>query len=291
MRILLCVAGMPYAKIAVSFSSIIAGVTNSSITLLHVARREKGRAAGERALVAAREMLPDLTVDMRIRLGEPIEGILAEVREGGYDLLIIGARQGGGLKQRLLGSVAQKVVHRASTSVLVARQVRPGLSTGEGPGLERVLICTGGLDVSVPVVETGAWLSREANAQATLLHVTSSTPGMYTGLNRVEETLLELLQTNTPAARHLRCGAEILNQQQVIAELRLRHGIAADEILHEINEGDYDLVVIGTSGAAGRLKGWLLGNVTKQVVEHASCSVLVVKQESPLTNGDRPQEQ
>jgi nucleotide-binding universal stress UspA family protein len=288
MRILLCVAGMPYAKAAVSFGSIIAGLTNSSITLLHVARSEKRQAAGERALVAAREMLPELTVDMRIRLGEPIEEILAEVQEGSYDLLIIGARQGGGLKQQLLGSVAQKVVRRASTSVLVARRVGPVLSTGEGLSLKRVLICTGGLDVSVPVIETGAWLSSEANAQATLLHVTSSTPGMYTGLNRVEETLLELLQTNTPAAQHLRHGAEILNQQQVIAELRLRRGIAADEILHEANEGDYDLIVIGTSGAAGPLKGWLLGNVTKQVVERASCSVLVVKQETPLTDVERP---
>jgi len=27
------------------------------------------------------------------------------------------------------------------------------------------------------------------------------------------------------------------------------------------------------AGTAGRLKGWLLGNVTQQVVEHALCSV------------------
>lgn len=270
MKILLCVAGMPYAEAAVSFGSIIAGVTQSPVTLLHVARPDEDRAASERILAAAREILPGLMVETRIRRGDPVRQILSEVKKGRYDLTVIGARQGGGLTQQLLGSVAQKVVRRIPTSVVVAREV--------GPSLERVLICTGGKDVAVPVIETGAWLAEAAHAQATLLHVTSSAPGMYTGLHAIEETLPKLLQTDTPTARHLRHGAEILERHQVTAELRLRQGIAANEILRETREGDYDLVVIGASGAAGRLREWLLGNVTRQIVEHSPCSVLVVKQ-------------
>ncbi|MFQ5857063.1 MAG: universal stress protein [Anaerolineae bacterium] len=286
MKILLCVAGMPYAEAAVSFGSIIAGVTKSPVTLLHVAHRKKDRAAGERILAAAREMLPGLTVEMRIRQGDPVRQILAEVQEGHYDLTVVGARQGGGLTQQLLGSVAQKVVRCIPTSVVVAREIGPVLSDvlslskgpAEGPSLERVLICTGGKDVAVPVIEAGAWLAEAAHAQATLLHVTSFAPGMYTGLHAIEETLPRLLQTDTPTARHLRRGAEILERHQVTAKLRLRQGIAADEILRETREGDYDLVVIGASGAAGRLREWLLGNVTRQIVEHSPHSVLVVKQ-------------
>ncbi len=275
MKILLCVAGMPYAEAAVSFGSIIAGVTESPVTLLHVARRKEDRAASERILAAAAEMLPGLTagtlrVETRIRWGDPVKQILAEVREGHYDLTIIGARQGGALTQQLLGSVAQKVVRRLPTSVVVAREV--GLS------LEHVLICTGGKDVAVPVIETGARLAEAAHAQATLLHVTDTAPGMYTGLHALEETLPKLLQANTPTSRHLRRGAEILERYQVTAELKLRQGIVADEILREIREGDYDLVAIGASGAAGRLREWLLGNVTRQIVEHSPHSVLVVKQ-------------
>ncbi len=275
MKILLCVAGMPYAEAAVSFGSIMAGVTESPITLLHVARRKEDRAASERILAAAGEMLPGLTagtlaVETRIRQGVPVKQILAEVQEGHYDLTIIGARQGGALTQQLLGSVAQKVVRRLPTSVVVAREV--GLS------LEHVLICTGGKDVAVPVIETGARLAEAAHAQATLLHVTDTAPGMYTGLHALEETLPKLLQANTPTSRHLRRGAEILERYQVTAELKLRQGIVADEILREIREGDYDLVAIGASGAAGRLREWLLGNVTRQIVEHSPHSVLVVKQ-------------
>jgi nucleotide-binding universal stress UspA family protein len=100
---------------------------------------------------------------------------------------------------------------------------------------------------------------------------------MYTGLEEIEETLPELLQTDTPLAQHLRRSAKILARHQVTATLKQRHGVAADEILREALEGNYDLVVIGASGTAGRLREWLLGNVTRQVVEHALCSVLVVK--------------
>jgi nucleotide-binding universal stress UspA family protein len=38
------------------------------------------------------------------------------------------------------------------------------------------------------------------------------------------------------------------------------------------------LVIIGASGTAGRLSGLLMGNVTRQIVEHALCAVLVASQ-------------
>ena len=112
MKILLCVAGMPYAEAAVSFCGLIARVTQSSITLLHVATSEEARAAGEKALGRAGEMLAALSVDTRLRQGDPIAGILAEAWEGDYDLVVIGAQKETRLAHRLLGSVAQAVVRR-----------------------------------------------------------------------------------------------------------------------------------------------------------------------------------
>jgi nucleotide-binding universal stress UspA family protein len=273
MKILLCVAGMPYAEAAVSLGGAIANVTQSPVTLLHVVREEDDRVNGERALIAAREMLPGLPLETRIRRGDPIAMILVEVKKGKYDLVVIGARRETGLTQQLLGSVAQKITRRVPTSVLIAREI--------GPHLNRILICTGGIAVADPVIETGARLAGAARAQVTLLHVASPVPSMYTGLQDICETLTELLQTDTPIARHLRHGAEILAQHQVTAELKLCYGVADDEILRQAHQGNYDLVVIGASGTAGRLKEWLLGNVTRQIVEHAPCSVLVVKTELP----------
>jgi nucleotide-binding universal stress UspA family protein len=101
---------------------------------------------------------------------------------------------------------------------------------------------------------------------------------MYTGLDEMDETLAELLQTDTPLAQHLRHGAQILAQHQVEAELELRRGTPTSEILQEIVEGNYDLVIIGASGAAGRLQEWLLGNVSREIVETCKCPILVVRQ-------------
>jgi len=275
MKILLCIAGVPYAKGTIEFGGMIAGATSSTVTLLHVVRQRERLAAGESMLTAAREMLPGLPVDTRIRRGDPTKSILAEVREANHDLLIVGARQKTSTTERLLGSVTQQIIRHAPVSVLIVRRPRSSL--------KRTLICTGGADVSKPVIEIGGWLTRATNAHATLLHIVCPVPSMYTGLEDIKETLPELLQTDTPIAQHLRNGADILAKQQVSAALRLRYGVAADEILRETHEKNYDLVIIGASGTAGWLKEWLLGNVTRQIVEHASCSVLVVKQASKLS--------
>jgi nucleotide-binding universal stress UspA family protein len=272
MKTLLCVAGMPFAETAVQIGGQIAGFVQSQVTLLHVIRREQDRANGERILAAATDMLPKVALETRVRRGNPVKEILTEIREGDYDLVVVGARQQISAAQRLLGSVTQQIIRRAPVSVLVARRTRPTL--------ERVLICTGGADVAEPVIEFGGTLAELAHAQTTLLHVVSPVPSMYTGLCELEETLAELLQTDTPTAQHLRYAASVLEKRGVTGELRLRCGVAADEILREALEGGYDLVVIGASGTAGRIREWLLGNVTRQIAENAPCSTLVVKQES-----------
>ena len=269
MKLLICVAGMPWAKPTISFGGLIARVTGAQVTLLHVVSRKEAPTPAEEMLARAREMLPDQAVQTRLCRGDPVTEILAEARRGSYDLLAVGARRDFGLTLRFLGSVSLAVVRRAPTCVLVVPQSRPQL--------RRVLICTSGIEIAEPVIETGARLAGAAGARATLLHVSSPVPSMYTGLAEIEETLPELLQTETPIARHLRHGAEILARHRVQAELELRYGVAADEILHEAHQGDYDLIVIGASGATGRVRSWLLGDVTRQVIDSAVRPVLVVR--------------
>jgi len=56
------------------------------------------------------------------------------------------------------------------------------------------------------------------------------------------------------------------------------NGHAEDQILHETEKGGFDVIVMGhqTRGGLGR---WLLGSVTNRVVDHAPCTVIVVKKE------------
>lgn len=53
-------------------------------------------------------------------------------------------------------------------------------------------------------------------------------------------------------------------------------GHAAQSIIRRVEEGHFDLVVIGHSGHSG-LWGTMLGSTTARVVDQSSCDVLVVR--------------
>jgi nucleotide-binding universal stress UspA family protein len=243
--------------------------TSAELTLLHVLAPGGDRGAAEACLSEARGKLDCGEVAVKIRRGDPLSEIVAELEEGGYDLAVLGPNEAPGLKRHLLGSVTAQVVRRAKSSVLVAQQARSELG--------RILICTGGAEVAEDVIETGAWIAQAVGARATLLHVVTPVPSMYTGLGELDESLSELLRTDTPVARHLRHGAEILDQYRVSAELRLRYGVVADEIIREAREGNNDLVLLGAAKGRAKLKRLVLGEVTEQVVQRSPRSVLVVR--------------
>jgi nucleotide-binding universal stress UspA family protein len=59
---------------------------------------------------------------MKMAYGEPADKIVAEAKEGAYDLIVVGSRGLGPLGQLLFGSVSARVVKTAPCSVLVAGQ-------------------------------------------------------------------------------------------------------------------------------------------------------------------------
>ncbi len=62
----------------------------------------------------------------------------------------------------------------------------------------------------------------------------------------------------------------------VNADAGVREGDAATEILAAAAEFDADLIVMGTRGKTG-LTQLILGSVARNVVSHATCSVMVVR--------------
>lgn len=70
--------------------------------------------------------------------------------------------------------------------------------------------------------------------------------------------------------------AERLKELGVDAEGVVREGNAGKEIVREAKEWDADLIVIGAHGLTG-LESLIMGNVARHVVDHAPCSVEVVR--------------
>ena len=85
-------------------------------------------------------------------------------------------------------------------------------------------------------------------------------------------------------------AAKLAQYPDVQVSLETPHGAAGRELVRA-SEGA-QIVVVGTRGLGG-FKGLLLGSVSDQVVEHASCDVLVVRKATgdPAPGRTRPVDQ
>ena len=210
-----------------------------------------------------------LSVQARLEVGNAEQIVMTELGQTAYDLVAVGALGGQRARHTLLDSVGMRIIERATGSVLVIK--------GDRSGLSRALICSSGTQHSRLPVRIGSAVACGARARATLLHVMDPMPIMYAGLEEMEETLPEFLQTDTEQARQLRWAVGVLEAECEDVELKLRQGMAADEILDEARTGDYDLIVLGSSRAASGIVRVLLGDVTQTVVNRAQRPVLVVR--------------
>jgi nucleotide-binding universal stress UspA family protein len=82
-------------------------------------------------------------------------------------------------------------------------------------------------------------------------------------------------------------GLAILAEQNVRSHKRFRWVDPADEILQEAREGGYDLIIMSHRSARSciRRDEGMLGSVAIKVLNHAPCSVMMVRP-SPNSNTD-----
>jgi nucleotide-binding universal stress UspA family protein len=271
MKMLICTLGSKRHKNTLHFATEVAKALVADTMLLGVLDKKRKVGDLERVLATVAEELAEaqLPVAMRVETGNAEQLVMAELEREPYDLVAVGALGGRRSRRALLDSVGMRIVDRAQSSVLLIR--------GNRPGLFRLLICASGTEVGQPPVWDGASLACGAGAQATVLHVVDALPTMYTGLEQMEETLAEMLQSNSDRARELRWAARVVRDECEISELKLRRGIAVDEILKEGREGDYDLIVLGSSRSATGLVRVLMGDLNREIASRAQRPVLIVR--------------
>lgn len=81
------------------------------------------RELSDKDLAPSRKLLDKagVTHDMVIRFGDIADQILTEIQSSGCDIVVMGSKGRSTLKNVLVGSVAQKVLARASVPVLLVR--------------------------------------------------------------------------------------------------------------------------------------------------------------------------
>jgi nucleotide-binding universal stress UspA family protein len=275
MKILICSDGTPPADSATRLGGLLAGVSRAETTLLGITEKRADERSLRDALEAQAQSLRAQGVSPQIvvRAGEPIRQILKETSTANYDLVVIGARKRETTGRYWRSRRTYEVVKSIPPPVLVA--------IGECTRLKRFLVCTGGKEFIEDAVQLTGRLAAAAGASVTLLHVMAEPPAIYADLVRLEEDVNQLLESNSELGINLRAQKEELERLGVPTEVHVRHGLVLYQVLAETRTGDYDLIVTGSSQARGVIRHYIMGDLTRSILNHANCPVLIVRAGQP----------
>jgi nucleotide-binding universal stress UspA family protein len=275
MKILICSDGTPSAETALQLGGLFGGALKAETALLGIAEISSDEHPLREALQKQAESLRSRGVPANIivQSGEPVRQIADETSNTSYDLVIIGARWIGATGHYWRSEKTYEVIKSIQPPVLVA--------IGEREQLKRFLVCTGGKEFIEQAVQFTGRLAAAINVSVTLLHVMAEPPALYADLVRLEENVDQLLQSKSELGTNLRRQKRELDRLGVFAEVRLRHGIVVDQVFEEVHAGDYDLIVTGTSKARGLLRHYIMGDLTRSILNRANVPVLVARAGPP----------
>ena len=192
----------------------------------------------------------------------PIAATIVEAAKRGVQLVAIGSRGLDAIDRFMLGSVSTHVIHHVSCSVLVVREAPQPL--------RRLLLAIDGSAASKRAVQF---------VLRTMRPMPASGEG---GHEAVSVTVVHAMPfLNYPELRHAgaalvgACSEKLLEAGYRVTQVSTI-GNPADEILKAAETHQADLIVTGAKGL-GAVGRFLLGSVSTRVVQHAHCSVLVVR--------------
>jgi nucleotide-binding universal stress UspA family protein len=278
---------------ALDHALAIAHLYGGTVTVLHVASESTG------TVLFAGAPLPSSTPPSRADLVSRVEafargegGVLARVdiavvERGGAattildeaarlkpDLLVIGTHGRSGFDRLVLGSVAERVLRRATCPVLTVPPRVPDAVTA-GPVLYGRILC--GVDLSeasYAALGRALSLARESRGWLGVAHIIELLPGAEGPLPAALEPLATQWAENAQAQFAARIPHD-LRYLCTVDEIIAR-GNPRRTLLRLADEHRADLIVIGAHGK-GTLDRLLFGSTAEGVVRGARCPVLTVR--------------
>ena len=271
MRILICSDGTDPADKPIRLGGLLAGPCQAETTLLGIAETSNDEGPLRAALQCEAEKLRGFGIspELVLRMGEPVREILHQTTSTQYDLTIIGAERKGSTGLYWRAEKSYEVIKAIPSPVLLA--------TGGCETLKSFVVCTGGKNYIDAAVELTGKVAAAVGASVTLLHVMAEPPAIYADLVRLEEDVGELLRSGSELGRNLLAQRKSLERLGVPTEVRVRHGFVLSQVFAEVREGKHDLIVTGSSQTRGPLGHFIMGDLTRRIVNRAMVPVLVAR--------------
>ncbi len=267
MKILIYLESERYNHPPVMMGKIIARATKAELNVLVGIPKDGHLENGEAVVDQVKIDLDGLSPRVFIKFGTPGDIIREELMQEDYQLLITNAERISRFNKAI--DVDPMLIKQSIISLLLTQNTKPKL--------DKILLCSGCKEDDFSLIIQGAGFAHDLGASVTLLHVfPGAVPTMYTGLDQIDETVEEILQTDTPFAQHLRHAVEILEEMEIDSEVKIRRGIPIEEIIRETQLENYDLVIIGSSKAHEGLKEMIMGNLTIKIIDKIDLPVLVI---------------
>ena len=299
MRTLLATDGSEYSENAAKFLTRINWSPQDSIMVFHAiyalpfssdwkfhfdTLQSVKKEIAPRILDSATALLKPVQAGISVDIKEfypgectPDQCILNAARSANMDLVTMGARGIKGFASAFLGSVTQLITAHSPLPVLVVKR-----DAKKSPGPLKVLLA---VDGSVYSRAAGEFLSSIPffdSAEVTILHVI--VPGFS---DLPERFALEINDRIKEAVASVRTR-EFAESEKILEaaktsvganfraiSLLSKVGDPSTEIVEAAASGEMDIIVVGCRGMRG-VKG-MLGSVSKNILTHAPCSVLIGK--------------
>ena len=293
MKIVLATDGSEYSKEAAAFLTRFNWSGNDQISVVHAVcwipfqydeeyylntLKEIKQEIAPRILDATLDVLKPVQAKISVAIIEdpPEQGIVQAAADSHADMIVMGARGVKGLASFFVGSVTRKVAVTSPKSVLV---VRP---SAMGPGSMKILFAADGSGYSCAA---GALLSQIPIPDATeitIMHV------IWPKFSDIPERFAAEINDRINEVAVIAREKEVKESESIIAKAReqltsrFKHvhtltavGDPSTELLRAAEIMHADLIVVGCRGLQG-MKG-MLGSVSRNVLAHARCSVLIGK--------------
>jgi nucleotide-binding universal stress UspA family protein len=229
---------------------------------------------------AEAEGAPGITIDVAVREGNTAGEILEQAASMNADLLVIGTHGRSGVERLVLGSVAEKVLRKATCPVLTVPTHSPD-AVPVGPILYKRILCPVDFsDASLNALKYATSMAQEADGQLTVLHVVAhefeNADDMASIVSDAGMTIDSFVKQREEALRRRLQEAVATAPEFCSVESLMTHGKPWRDVLRIATERRSDLIVMGVQGR-GAADLLFFGSTTQHVVREALCPVLTLR--------------
>lgn len=237
---------------------------------------DQAAALAKSASEQIKSVFPNWHVRYEAQADSPAWALIRTADHWKPDLIVMGARGHSVFGGRLiLGSISQRVLYEARCSVRIARDAH----NDAGRPLRLIVGVDNSTD-SMAAVDAVCGRDWPAGTEVCLLAVVDTVMAVTT--NPAEPSAIKWIEVedekNWNQVRDIfEPSAEKLRKAGLAADVLVRRGKPADQIVEEAETWGADCIFVGAKGTRG-IDRLLLGSVSSAVAARAHCSVEVVRQ-------------